>query len=82
MVFIRYPAQLKGYVMYRKHPNGGMTEINSRNVDCLEDKFPTINEVKKDVELFELQQNIQLSFGEGENLDSNQVSEDGVPPRS
>ena len=51
--------------MYGKHPNGGMTEIDSRNVDFLEDEFPTIGEVNKDVELFELQQNIQLSFGEG-----------------
>ena len=56
-----------------------MTEIDSRNVDFLEDEFPTIGEVKKDVELFELQQNIQPSFGEGENLDSNQVIEDGMP---
>ena len=38
--------------------------------------------IKKDVELFELQQGIQPSFGEGENLDSNQVTEDGMPPLS
>jgi len=25
MVFIRYPAQSKGYVMYGEHPNGRMT---------------------------------------------------------
>ena len=79
MVFIRYPAQSKGYVMYGEHPNGGMTEIDSRNVDFLEDEFSTIGEVKKDVELFELQPDIQPSFGEGENLDSNQVTEDGMP---
>ena len=68
--------------MYGKHTNGGMTEIDSHNVDFLEDEFPTISEVKKDVELFELQQNIQPSFSEGENLDSNQVIEDGMPPLS
>ena len=66
--------------MYGEHPNGGMTEINFCNVDFLEDEFPTIGEVKKDVELFELQQDIQLSFGEGENLDSNQVTKDGMLP--
>ena len=65
--------------MYGEHPNGGMTEINFCNVDFLEDEFPTIGEIKKDVELFESQQNIQPSFGEG-NLDSNQVTEDGMPP--
>ena len=80
MVFIRYPAQSKGYVMYAEHPNDGMIEIDSRNVDFLEDEFPAIDEVKKDIELFELQQNIQPSFGEGENLGSNQVTEDGMPP--
>ena len=36
--------------------------------------------IKKDVELFELEQDIQPSFGEGENLDSNQVIEDNMPP--
>jgi len=59
-----------------------MTEIDSRNVDFLNDEFLTISEVKKDVELFELQQNIQPSFSEGENLDSNQVIKDGMPPLS
>ena len=58
MVFIRYPVQSKGYVMYGEYPNGGMTEIDSRNVDFFKDEFPTIGEVKKYVELFELQQNI------------------------
>jgi len=54
MVFIRYPAHAKGYVMYGEHPNGGMTEIESRNVDFLEDEFPSIGEIKKDLELYEL----------------------------
>jgi len=39
-----------------------------------------MEEVKKDVKLFELQHNIERSFSEGENLDSNQVTEDGMPP--
>jgi len=55
MVLIRYPALSKGYVMHREHPNGVMIEIDSRNVDFLKDEFPTIGEVKKDVDLFELQ---------------------------
>jgi len=54
MVFIRYLAQSKGYVMYGEHPNGGMIDIDSCNVDFLEDEFSTIGEIKKDVELFEL----------------------------
>ena len=41
-------------MMYEEHPNGGMIEIDSRNVDFLENKFPTIGEVKKDVQLYEL----------------------------
>ena len=40
--------------MYGEHPDGGMTEIESRNVDFLENDFPSIGEVKKDLELYEL----------------------------
>ena len=65
MVFIRHPAHSKRYVMYREHPHGGMTEIASRNVDFLEDEFPSIGEIKKDLELYELQQDLQPSLGEG-----------------
>ena len=68
--------------MYEEYSNGGMIEIDSYNVDFLEDEFPTIGEVKKDAELFELQQDIQQFFGEEENLDSNQVTEDSMPPLS
>jgi len=49
MVFIRYPEHSKGYVMYGEHRNGGMKEVDSRNVDFLEDEFPSISEVKKDL---------------------------------
>jgi len=49
-------------------------------IDSLKDEFPTIGEIKKDVQLFELQHEIQPSFGMGENLNSNQVTEDGTPP--
>ena len=54
MVFVRYAAHSKGYLMYAEHPNGGMTEIESRNVDFLEDEFLSIGEIKKELELYEL----------------------------
>ena len=41
--------------MYGEHRNGGMTKINFHNVDFLEDDFPSIDEIKKDLELYELQ---------------------------
>jgi len=47
MVFIRYPAHFKGYVMYREHPSSGMTKLNSHNVDVHEYEFPRIGEIKK-----------------------------------
>ena len=31
--------------MYKEHPNGGIKEVDSRNVDFLEDEFPSIVEV-------------------------------------
>ncbi|KAL0396346.1 UNVERIFIED_CONTAM: Copia protein [Sesamum calycinum] len=42
------------YVMYGEYPNKGMTEIESRDVDFLEEDFPSISEVKGNPELYEL----------------------------
>ena len=79
MVFIRYPEHSKGYVIYREHPNGSINEVDSCNVDFLENEFPSIDEVKKDLQLYELQQH--LSLGEGEDLYTCRVIEDsGFPP--
>ena len=74
MVFIRYPEHSKGYVMYGEHPSGGMKEIDSRNVDFLEDEFPTIGEVKQDLQLYEVQLNLPL--GDGEDMYTNRITED------
>jgi len=65
MVFIRYPEHSKGYVMFGEHPNGGMTEVDSCNVDFLEDEFPRIDEMKQDLQLYELQLDSEVSLGEG-----------------
>ena len=65
--------------MYWEHPNGGMTEIESRNVDFLDDEFPSVGEIKKDLELYELQQDLQPFLGEREDLSFRQVTEDGEP---
>ena len=40
--------------MYGKHLDGGIIEIESRSVDLLEDEFPNIGEIKKDLKLYEL----------------------------
>jgi len=79
MVFIKNPAHSKGYVMYGEHPNGEMIEIESRTVNFLEDKYPSIGEIKKDLELYELQQDLQTSLGEAEDLNSHQVTDCGEP---
>ena len=63
MVFIRYPTHSKGYVIYGEDPNGGM-RIESRNVNFLEDEFLSIGEIKKNLELYELQQDLQPSLGD------------------
>ena len=51
--------------MHRELPNGDMIEMDSCNFDFLEDGFPSISEIKKDLELYELQQDLQPSLGEG-----------------
>lgn len=52
-VFIRYLKVFKRYFMYDEHPNGGMTEIESQDVEFLEHEFLRIYEVDKDVQLYE-----------------------------
>jgi len=60
--------------MYGEHPNGGIKEVDSRNVDFLEDELPSIGEVKKDSPLYDLQQDVSLA--EGEDLYTNRITED------
>ena len=54
MVFIQHPKHSKGYVMYGEHPNGGTTEVDSHNVNLLDDEFPIVGEIKNDLVLYEL----------------------------
>jgi len=46
MVFLWYAEHAKGYVIYGEHSNGGITDVDSSNVDFLEDEFPSIGEIK------------------------------------
>ena len=43
-IFIRYLESSKGYVMYGEHSDGGMTEIESRDVNFIENDFPSTSE--------------------------------------
>ena len=45
-IFIRYLESSKGYVMYGEHSDGGMTEIESCDVNFIEDDNPSISEAK------------------------------------
>jgi len=54
-----------------------MIEIESHNVDFLEDEFQSIGEIKKDLKPYELQQHLQPFANEGEDLNSCQVIVDG-----
>jgi hypothetical protein len=42
--------------MYGEHPNGGMTEINSHDIDFIETDFPSIGDANKDLDLYELEE--------------------------
>jgi len=54
MVFIRYSEHSKEYLIVREHLNGSMTKVYSHNVEFLEDEFPSVGEIKKDLELYKL----------------------------
>ncbi|KAF8393840.1 hypothetical protein HHK36_020038 [Tetracentron sinense] len=69
-IFIRYSESSKGYVMYGEHPNGGMTEVESRDIDFIETHFPSIGDANKDLDLYELEEDevILLSSNKGGEL--------------
>ena len=74
-----YPEHSKRYVMFGEHPNGCMTEVDSRNVNFLRDEFPSTGEIKQDLQLYELQLDTKLSLDEGENMNPHHVTEDSTP---
>ena len=80
MVFIRYPEHSKGFVLYGEHPNGGMTEVDSRNVEFLQDEFPSNGEINQDTTLYELPPNDRPSLSEGEDFNTHRVTEDSTLP--
>jgi hypothetical protein len=55
-IFIRYSDSSKGYIMYGEHPNGGMTEIESHDIDFIETDFPSIGDANRDLNLYELEE--------------------------
>lgn len=82
MVFIRYPEYSKGYVMFGEHPNGGMTKIDSRYVEFLEDELPSVGKIKNNLKLYKLQPDDPPSLGEGKNLHTHNVTENSALPVS
>ena len=64
--------------MYGEHLDGGMTEVDSRNVEFFEDEFLSIGEIKQDIALYELPLDDQLSLGEGEDLNTHRITEYGI----
>jgi hypothetical protein len=42
--------------MYGEHPNGGMTEIESHDINFIETDFPSIGDANRDLDLYELEE--------------------------
>ena len=42
--------------MYGKHPNGGMTEIESHDIDFIDTDFPSIGDANRDLDLYKLEE--------------------------
>ena len=68
--FIRYPEGSKDYVMFGEHPNGGKAEVDSCDVDFIENDFPSIGDVNESLDLYELEElsGVPLSSSEGREL--------------
>jgi hypothetical protein len=52
-IFIRYSKHSKGYVLIGEQTDGRVTEIESRDMDFIEDEFPTRGEVERNLEFYE-----------------------------
>ena len=53
-IFIRYSEHSKGYLLIGEQSDGSVTEIESRDVDFIEDQFPSRGEVDRSLELHEI----------------------------
>ena len=53
-IFIRYLEYSKGYVLISEHDDGTITELESWDVVFLENEFPSITDVDKDICLYEI----------------------------
>ena len=53
-IFIRYPEHSKGYVLIGERDDGTITELESPDVIFLENEFPSITDVDKDIRLYEM----------------------------
>lgn len=61
-LFIRYCEYSKGYVMYGEHHVGGLANVESCDVDLVEDDFPSIGEIKQILGLHELEEHQDSEF--------------------
>ena len=72
--------------MYGEHPNGGMTEIESYDIDFIETNFPSIGDAIRELDLYELEEDegTLSSLSEGGRLVPRPViaedSESGLQP--
>ena len=53
-IFIRYNEHSKGYVFIGENENGTVTKLESRDVTFLEDDFPRMGEIDRDLHLNEM----------------------------
>lgn len=51
---------LRRFLMFSEYYNGGMIEIESRDDEFLEDEFSSMREMKKDLNLHESSEHIDL----------------------
>ena len=65
-IFLRYPKGSKGYVFLGENEDGTRTEIESRNANFLKNEFPGIRETSKDIEFFEVEDEL-IPTQEGED---------------
>ena len=74
-IFIRYYEESKGHVMLGEHPNGGVAEIELRDVNFIDNDFPSRCEVDKSLELYEMVESL-----DGTSSLDFEVNGNNIPP--
>ena len=80
-VFIRYSDESKRYVMLGEHPDGGVTKIVSRDMEFMENDFPSRGDEGQSLELYEMVESWDDTLATNPRDSGREVTPSGSDPQ-